>query len=398
MYQFSKRMDTVSSSAIREIFKAMADPEMISFGGGSPANESFPIDKIKEITDELLSEKGNQILQYGITEGWGPLKEAYLKHIAHPKGIKGEVENVIVTTGAFQGIQLIADAFLDPGDVVLVESPTFLGVFSIFNKYFVKCVPVAMDEHGLVMEDLELKIKEYQPKMLYTIPTFQNPTGRTLPVERRKKIAELASKNNLIVLEDDPYGDLRYSGGHLPAIKTFDETGHVIVLNSFAKIISPGLRVGVVLAETEIIRKLTLAKQGADTHTANLTQAICAEFLNRGLLPDHLKKINEMYAEKMFAMISAIEKYFPEGTKYTKPEGGLFIWVELPGKPDVLKLFKKATEEYKVAFVPGIHFCKIEEDGNRHIRLNFSSSTPEKIEEGIRKLGHLFSEELQRVE
>jgi len=395
MYKFAKRMGEVSSSAVREIFKAMADPEMISFGGGSPANESFPIEEIKEITDKLLSENGHKILQYGITEGWAPLKEAYLKHLVHPKGIKGSAENVIVTTGASQGIHLLADAFLEPGDVVLVESPTFLGVFSTFNKYFVKSVPVAMDEHGLIMEDLEAKIKEHNPKMLYTIPTFQNPTGRTLPLDRRHKIAELASQYNVIVLEDDPYCDLRYSGEALPAIKTFDKTGHVVLLNSFAKIISPGLRVGTVLAEAEIIQKLTVAKQGADTHTANLTQAICAEFLERGLLPDHLKKINALYAEKMNAMITSIENYFPEGTKFTKPEGGLFIWVELPGEPDVLALFERATSEYKVAFVPGVHFCKNPDDGIKHLRLNFSSSTPEKIEEGIKKLGELFNKDLE---
>lgn len=212
-----------------------------------------------------------------------------------------------------------------------------------------------MDEHGLVMEDLEAKIKEHNPKMIYTIPTFQNPTGRTLPLERRKKVAELASQFNVIVLEDDPYCDLRYSGEALPAIKTFDQTGHVVLLNRFAKIISPGLRVGTVLAEAEIIQKLTVAKQGADTHTATLTQAICAEFLEQGLLSDHLKKINAMYAEKLHTMITSIEKYFPEGTKFTKPEGGRFIWVELPGEPDVLALFERATSESKVAFVPGIH-------------------------------------------
>ncbi len=396
MYQFADRMGQVSTSAIREIFKAMADPEIISFGGGSPANQSFPIDVIKDITEKALTEKGPQVLQYGITEGWPALRQAYVEHIAKPKGIEAAVENVIVTTGASQGIQLLADVFLNPGDVVLVESPTFLGVFSVFNKYFVKCVPVAMDEHGLIVEDLEAKIKEHNPKMLYTIPTFQNPTGRTLPVDRRQKVAELASQNNLIVLEDDPYCDLRYKGEVVPNIKMFDKTGHVVLLNSFAKIISPGLRVGTILAETEIIQKLAVAKQGADTHTANLSQEICAEFLNRGLLPGHLEKIKPMYEVRLNTMLSAIKKYFPEGTKYTEPDGGLFVWVELPGEPDVLELFKKSASDYKVAFVPGIHFCKNPEDGIRHLRLNFSSSTPEQIEEGIKRLAELFSKELAK--
>ena len=331
MYQFADRMGQVSASAIREIFKALADPEIISFGGGSPANESFPIDVIKDITDKALTENGPKILQYGITEGWPALRQAYVEHIVKPKGLEASVDNVIVTTGASQGIQLVADVFLNPGDVVLVESPTFLGVFSVFNKYFVKCVPVAMDEHGLIIEDLEAKIKEHNPKMLYTIPTFQNPTGRTLPVDRREKVAELASEHNFIVLEDDPYCDLRYTGEAVPNIKKFDKTGNVVLLNSFAKIISPGLRVGTVLAEPEIIQKLTVAKQGADTHTANLTQEICAEFLNRGLLPDHLEKIRPIYEVRLNTMLNAIKKYFPEGTKYTEPEGGLFVWVELPG-------------------------------------------------------------------
>lgn len=391
MYRFADRMGQVSASAIREIFKALANPEIISFGGGSPANESFPIDVIKDITDKALVEKGEKILQYGITEGWPALRQAYVEHIAKPKGITATVDNVIVTTGASQGIQLLADVFLNPGDVVLVESPTFLGVFSVFNKYFVKCVPVSMDEHGLIIDDLEAKIKEHNPKMLYTIPTFQNPTGRTLPIERRQQVATLASQYNFIVLEDDPYCDLRYKGEEVPNIKTFDKTGNVVLLNSFAKIISPGLRVGTVLAEPEIIQKLTVAKQGADTHTSNLSQEICAEFLNRGLLPGHLKNIKPIYEERLNAMLRAIKLYFPEGTKYTEPEGGLFVWVELPGSPDVLELFKKAASEYKVAFVPGIHFCKNPDDGIRHLRLNFSSSRPEQIEEGIKRLGELFT-------
>ncbi|CAM5219240.1 2-aminoadipate transaminase OS=Ureibacillus acetophenoni OX=614649 GN=SAMN05877842_10633 PE=4 SV=1 [Ureibacillus acetophenoni] len=391
MYQFADRMGQVSASAIREIFKALADPEIISFGGGSLANESFPIEVIKEITDQALTEKGPKILQYGITEGWPALRQAYVDHIAKPKGINATVDNVIVTTGASQGIQLLADVFLNPGDVVLVESPTFLGVFSVFNKYFVKCIPVSMDEKGIIVEDLEAKIKEHNPKMLYTIPTFQNPTGRTLPVDRRQKVEELASEHNFIVLEDDPYCDLRFKGETVPNIKTFDKTGNVVLLNSFAKIISPGLRVGTVLAEPEIIQKLTVAKQGADTHTSNLSQEICAEFLNRGLLPGHLEKIRPIYEVRLNTMLNAIQKYFPEGTKYIEPEGGLFIWVELPGKPDVLELFKKAVNDYKVAFVPGIHFCKNPDDGIRHLRLNFSSSSPDQIEEGMKRLGELFS-------
>ncbi|MEJ8548691.1 PLP-dependent aminotransferase family protein [Brevibacillus borstelensis] len=391
MYNFAKRMGEVSASPVREILKLMADPEIISFGGGSPANESFPIDTIQDIIDKALQENGHQVLQYGVTEGWKPFREAFLEHIAYPKGVKASLENVITTTGATQGIQLATDVFLDPGDVVLVESPTFLSTLMVFKKYFIKCVPVETDEHGMIMEDLEEKIKKHHPKMLYSIPTFQNPTGKTLPLERRKKIAELASAYNMMVMEDDPYCDLRYKGEALPPIKSFDQTGHVILLNSFSKIISPGLRVGTILAEPEIIQKITVAKQCADTHTTNLTQVVCAEFLNRGLLSEHLKAITQMYAARLNTMQEGIKKYFPSGTEYTQPEGGLFIWTELPGEPNIQALLERAVEQHKVAFVPGKPFYINPEDGRKSLRLNFSSNTPETIEEGMKRLGELFS-------
>ncbi|HSQ33404.1 MAG TPA: PLP-dependent aminotransferase family protein [Peptostreptococcaceae bacterium] len=392
MYNFAKRMDNVSASAVKDIFRLMADPEIISFGGGSPAKESFPIETIQDITDKALKDNGNQVLQYGMTEGWRPLREAYLEHIVYPKGVKASLENVITTTGATQGIQLVSDIFLDHGDIVLVESPTFLGTLMVFNKYLVKCVPVETDEHGMIMEDLELKMEKYSPKMLYTIPTFQNPTGKTLPLERRKKVAELASTYNVIVMEDDPYCDLRYKGEGLPHIKSFDQTGHVILLNSFSKIISPGLRVGTVVAEQDIIEKIVVAKQCADTHTTNLTQVVCAEFLNRGLLPGHLEAITPIYSKRLDTMLDGIQKYFPPGTKYTQPEGGLFIWAELPGEPNVQALLEKAAQEYKVAFVPGKPFFINPEDGKNSLRLNFSSNTSENIEEGMKRLGEVFSQ------
>ena len=392
MYNFSKRIEEVSPGAVKNILKLMADPEIISFGGGSPAKESFPVDTIQDIVDKTLKDNGNKVLQYGVTEGWQPLREAYLEHIAYPKGVKASLENVITTSGATQGIKLSVDVFLDYGDVVLVESPTFLGTLMIFDKYFINCIPVETDENGIIIEDLELKIKKYNPKMLYCIPTFQNPTGKTLPLERRKKIAQLASTYNFIVLEDDPYCDLRYKGKVLPQIKSFDETGNVILLNSFSKIISPGLRVGTVVAEKEIIEKILVSKQCSDTHTSNLTQAICAEFLNRGLLPSHIESITSMYSKRLDTMLDCIKKYFPAETKYTQPEGGLFVWAELPGDPDIQKLLEKATKEYKVAFVPGNPFYINPNDGRKSIRLNFSSNTPEIIEEGMKRLGEVFSQ------
>lgn len=394
MVQFADRMNRVSGEAVREILKMMADTEIVSFGGGSPAKETFPVDIIKEIVDSSLSKNPTGLLQYGLTEGWMPLRKAYLEHIVQPKGVKADLENVMILTGSTQGIGLLAEIFLDPGDYVLVESPTFLSTLSVLKKFDAKCIAVQVDDDGMVIEDLEEKMKQYHPKMLYSIPTFQNPTGRTIPADRRKKIAALAAKYDVIVLEDDPYCELRYRGDAVPPIKSFDESGHVVMLNSFSKIVSPGLRVGAMTAEPHIIRKISDAKQLADTHTPNLPQEICAEFLNRGLLPGHLKAITPLYAERMDTMLNGIAKYFPKTCKYTTPEGGLFVWVQLPDHADAQALLKRAVSEMKVAFIPGRPFFINPDEGNSSIRLNFSSNPPEKIAKGMEALGNFFTEAL----
>lgn len=332
MPQFAERMNRFSGDAVREILKMMADKEIVSFGGGSPAPETFPVEVIKDIADKALTQKPAALLQYGLTEGWLPLREAYLEHLVRAKGVKADLENVLTLTGSTKGIGLAAEIFLNAGDCVLVESPTFLSTLSVFRRFDTTCIPVLVDDDGIIPQDLEEKIKRHKPKMLYSIPTFQNPTGRTIPADRRKAIAELASKYDVIVLEDDPYCELRYRGTSVPPIKSFDESGHVVMLNSFAKIVSPGLRVGAMTADASIIRKASDAKQLADTHTPNLTQEICAEFLNRGLLPGHLKKITPLYAERMDTMLEGISKHFPQGCRYTTPEGGLFVWGQASGR------------------------------------------------------------------
>lgn len=392
MYSFSNRMNEVSARAVREILKLTADPNVIAFSAGSPANEAFPIETIQEIMNEAMEKNGTKVLQYGITEGLDTLREAYLNHLAVPKGLNVSIDNIMTTTGATQGIHLACDVFLDPGDVVLVESPSFLSTLMLFKKYFVKCIPLEMDEDGIMIEDLEEKIRLHQPKMLYTIPTFQNPTGKTLPEERRKKIAELASENNVIVLEDDPYGELRYRGDEISPIKKFDQSGHVILINSFSKIISPGLRVGAIVADEKILGKMTVSKQFADTHTTTLAQYVCAEFLNRNLLPEHLISIRQLYKERMETMLNGMDIYFPKGTNYTKPDGGLFIWAELPGECNTQELLKKAVADYQVAFVPGAPYYINPQDGRSFMRLNFSANTPEKIQEGMKRLSDLFYE------
>ncbi len=395
MTSFANRMDGVSGSVIREIFKMMADPDMISFGGGNPAKESFPIDVVERISHEVLEQNGAGILQYGTTEGYAPLRESYLEYIAGPKGVKAGVENVLTLSGSMQGLDLTTKVFIDPGDAVLVEAPTFLGALQAFNTYQAHCVPVGMDDEGVDLNELEDKVKQYHPKMFYVIPTFQNPTGKTLGVERRRAIAELAEKYDFIVIEDDPYCDLRYSGTPMPPIKTFDKSGNVVLLNSFSKILSPGLRVGAAVASPEIIRKMTVAKQSSDTHTSNLTQAIADAFLRRNLLSGHLASILPIYSERLNAMLEGLERFFPDTFKYTKPEGGLFVWGETAGSPDMPEILKRSTQELKVAFVPGqFFFVDPSAMGHNTMRLNFSSATPERILTGLERLGGLISKNI----
>jgi 2-aminoadipate transaminase len=394
---FAARLDHVSGAAVKDIISMMVDPSITSFGGGSPANESFPIAEIKEIVNQVLTDSPYELLQYGKTEGYLPLREAYLEHIVLPKGVRADVQNVITVSGGTQGFDLATQAFVDPGDVVLLESPTYLTVFNVLRKLGAEIVAVKTDENGIRIDDLEEKIQRYHPKMLYAIPTFQNPTGRTLPVERRKRIAELAGEYNLIVAEDDPYCELRYRGEALPPIKSFDTSGNVIMLSSFSKTISPGIRVGALVADHDIIEKMTDIKQCSDTHSTNLTQAICAEYLKRGLLPGHIESIRPMYLARMNAMLDGIRQYFPKNIRYTDPDGGLFTWVELPGKElpgdvDTRVIVKESVAKIKVGFVPGSPFFLDPAEGKNCLRLNFSSNTPEKISAGIKSLGDLLCE------
>ncbi len=390
MIAYSKRIGRIKGSVIREIFKMMADPEIISLGGGSPAAEAYPLTQIREISDDLLAQHGVAMLEYGLTNGYGPFRQAYLEHLLLPKGVEADINNTIALTGSGQGIFLVADVFIDEGDTVLVESPTFLGSLNVFRKMGANLIGLEMDEQGIIIDDLLAKIKAHRPKLIYTIPTFQNPSGRSLSAERRKKIAELAAEYQVVVLEDDPYGDVRFCGDPLPPIKSFDTAGNVILLNSCSKIIAPGLRVGAAVARPEWIAKLELVKQSADTHTTTLSQAICAEFLQRGLLPAHLQKVARLYKERFQALEAGIKQYFPATCTYTRPEGGLFVWAKIPGF-DMAEMNKLAVEKYKVAFVPGAPFCVNEEDGRDCLRLNYSSSSADKISAACERLGQLFA-------
>ena len=385
--RYASRFDGVTGSAIREIFKMIAKPGMISFAGGNPAKSALPDDVVAQIAREVLETDGKTILQYGATEGYAPLLESLKAYAEEQLGC--ELPAVLPVTGSTQAMDLLCKALINPGDVILVENPTFLGNMQCMHLYEAKLVPVESDENGIILEKLEAAIKEHHPKMLYTIPTFQNPTGRTLAADRRQPIAEMAAKYGMIVAEDDPYRDLRYSGEPLPSIKSFDKEGWVVFLGSFSKIISPGLRVGFMAGDPRILRKCTVGKQSADVHTSNLTQAIVDQYLRRNLLPAHIRSICASYKEQMDAMMQELET-FPAGTTYTKPEGGLFIWVELPEHINVLELLEKCVER-KVAYVPGTHFfC----DGGHMntLRLNFSNSTVEQIHTGMAVLREVIAE------
>ena len=387
----AERMQGVNGSAIRELFKLLGDPEIISFGGGNPAKECFPKEDIEKITAELLRDKSDVLLQYGATEGYLPLRKAYIEKILPDLGLTAELENVLALTGSMQGLDLICKVVVNPGDVVLVEEPSFLGALQTFNIAQAKLVPVPLHTDGIHVDELEALVREYRPVMFYTIPTFQNPTSWVSGIEARKAIARLAAEYDMIVIEDDPYASLRFSGEKLPTIKSFDTSGNVILMSSFSKTISPGMRVALCCGNAELIRKMTIAKQSADTHSPNLNQAIIAEYLNRDLLPEHIAEISKVYAHSASVMVEAMEEYFPDWVEYEKPIGGLFIWCTLPEGWDASELFKKAVAR-KVAFVPGVSFFTTSGKGNNTFRLNFSAEPEERIRKGIRTLGDLLKE------
>lgn len=401
MSKFAQRMTTMEKSAkiIRNLFGAMNDPGIISFGGGAPAKEALPIDIIREITNDIMSidKRGVEALQYGPVMGLQDLREVIVNDLLAPKGVAANVDNVMVTSGGLESMNLLCQLFIDPGDVILVESPSFVHCVEIFEMFQAKCIAVDMDDNGMVPEDLKAKIIKHKPKMVYVIPTFQNPTGRTLSLDRRQKIAEMGSHYDVIILEDDPYRDIRYSGNDLLPIKAFDKTGHTVLANSFSKIFSPGSRLGYVLANDEITSKLFDAKTATNSHTSMLPQVICAEFFKRGYYPAHHRMICDLYRERRDTMIECIDKYFPKGTKRTFPDGGLFTWAELPGDINTTELLAEATAnpEVKVAYVAGEgFFTEGGGRGNNCMRISFGGVAPDRIRTGIERLGRLICSKL----
>lgn len=390
-YEFSDRLKNLSGNTIREIFKLVSCPEVISFAGGLPASQCLPTVLVEKFARELLtSNKAVEILQYGATEGYMPFRTAMINYVKRT-GIYGISEkNILIISGGQQGIDLTMKAFLNKGDVILVENPTYLAVLHIAKTYEATAIGVNSLEDGVDIFDLEKNIIKYKPKLFYIVPNFQNPTGKTLSIDKRKAIAEITAKYNVMVIEDDPYRELRYSGTPLPSIKSFDNSGNIIYVTSFSKTISPALRIGAAIADEKVIAKLTIGKQAVDVHTVTLSQAIAERFIKDDTLDNSIKVNIPIYKEKRDTMIAAIEKYMPASFKFTRPEGGLFIWGEFDKASgiDTVKCFKKAIEN-KVAYIPGNDFFA-DGNGSSCIRLNFSNASIENITEGIKRLSVIF--------
>ena len=382
---FAGQMKDITGSAIRDIFKLLGKPGMISFAGGNPSNSALEPDVVRNLACEAIDRYGTNALQYGGTEGLPGRRSGIADDLSSTAGVRCTADNILPVQGSSQAFDLLLKALIDPGDVILVESPTFLGAIQAMRIYRAQLIAMPMDEGGVIIDEVEKLVKEHHPKMMYIIPTFQNPTGRTLCLERRKALAEMAAKYGFVIAEDDPYRDLRYEGEALPSISSFDEEGWVVYLSSFSKYIAPGLRVGAAaVPHAGLLRKMVIGKQSSDVHSPILTQAIVELYLEKGLLPEHLKRICAEYRKQLNAMLEGFT-FFPEGTRHTLPQGGLFVWAELPEGVDAMAALNRAIEQ-NVAFVPGTHFYP---DGGHTntLRLNFSMQEVDDIRAGMERLG-----------
>jgi 2-aminoadipate transaminase len=400
--RLAQRAQGMTSSAIREFLKLTDHPDLISFAGGLPAPEVFPISEIGRATARVLEDHGRIALQYSTTEGYRPLRELLVERMAR-YGIEVTPDNVLITTGSQQALDLIGRLLLNPGDRVLTEEPTYLGALQAWGAYQAEYVTVPIDDDGLQVDELEEALRS-GPKFLYLLPNFQNPGGVTLSPTRRRTVVELASRYGTPIVEDDPYGQLRYEGAHVPPLVALDAelhhcahgerrfTGNVIYLSTYSKLLAPGLRVAWVVAQEEIIHRLVQMKQGADLHTSTLCQLIAHETVRSGFLDAHVKTIRRVYRERRDAMLEALEHHFPVAVSWTHPEGGLFLWVKLPKALDSREILDEAIDA-GVAFVPGPPFYPLG-GGENAFRLNFSCCPPSMIREGIARLGRVLTHHL----
>lgn len=381
---FADRMTKVHKSFIREILKVTQDPSITSFAGGLPNPASFPVREIAEAATAVLAENSDSALQYSTTEGYQPLRECVAKRYVR-RGLKVDADDVMIISGSQQGIDLTGKVYIDKGDRVLVEKPTYLATLQAFGLYQPEFRSIPLLEDGPDTAAMGQALASDHIKLFYAVPSFQNPTGITYSLKKRKEVASLLNEHGTAFVEDDPYGEIRYLGEDLPPVKKFAE--HAVLLGSFSKIVSPGMRLGWLVAPPEIMEKLVIAKQATDLHTNVFTQQVVYHYLTHNDVDAHIEKIRAMYRGQRDVMVSAIERHFPEGMQYTKPEGGMFLWATLPQGISSLELFDRAIKE-KVAFVPGQAFFA-DGSGKNTMRLNYTNSDEEAIERGIARLGNV---------
>lgn len=385
------RTGRMTTSAVREILKVAERPDVLSFAGGLPAPELFPVEAIAEAFTEVLRTDGQAALQYSVTEGYRPLREWIARHSA-TRGLHTTADQVLITNGSQQGIDLVAKVLLDPGDCVVVEDPSYLAALQVFGGYEAQFETVASDDDGMRMDALEELLSRRRPKLIYIVPEFQNPKGTRLSLERRYQLVALAQRHGVPIFEDDPYGELRFRGPALPPLAALDESGLVIYASTFSKTLAPGLRIGWLVAPPAFLRSLTIAKQAADLHSSTLAQRAVAKLLERFDFQGHLARLRAIYGDRCQAMLDALGEHMPEETRWTRPEGGLFLWTELPGGLSGDTLLAEALKKH-VAFVPGSPFFA-REPQHAFIRLNFSNRSRAFIQEGIGRLGEVIRERL----
>lgn len=393
-YKFSERVSNLKPSAIREIFKYAADPEVVSLSAGNPSPDAFPAKAIEEISAKVLAEDPIKVLQYSVSEGYTPLRQHLMEYMQKEHNTGSENDDILITTGAQQIMDLCAKALVNEGETVIVEAPSFIGSLNTFRSYNAKLVGVTVEPDGMNTDELEEKLKANpDTKFIYTIPNFQNPSGVTMSLEKRKKVYELAKKYGVLIIEDNPYGDLRYSGEYVPNIKSFDTEGIVIYAGSMSKVISPGIRVAYCICPKPIFQKLVVCKQGNDVHTNIWAQYVCDEFITKYDFNAHLAMLRNIYTKKAQFCMDLLDKYCAPAITYNKIDGGLFIWCDLDKRIDMPQFCKEAVLK-KVCVVPGNAFLTDENEECHSFRINFSTPTDEQLEKGIKILGKLANEKI----
>lgn len=391
-YCFADRVASLQPSAIREILKYTSDPSVISFAAGNPAPEAFPVKEVEEISRKILLDSPIGALQYAVTEGYGPLREHLTAYMKQKHNVGREFDQILITAGAQQAMDLATKSLCNEGDTVLCESPSFIGSLNAFRSYGLKLRGIPMQDDGMDLEALEQAMKsEKRARFLYTIPNFQNPSGITMSMEKRRRVYELARQHGMIIIEDNPYGDIRFAGEHIPAIKSMDEDGIVLYVGSFSKVLSPGMRVGYAIAPAPLIAKMTVCKQTSDVHTNIWAQMVAYEFMTGYDYEAHLRRIREIYKHKAGLMMDCFDKELAPRLTCNRVEGGLFLWPTLPDGMDMPAFCKEAVQR-KVAVVPGNAFLMDEGEPCQSFRINFSTPTDEQLEQGMAILGALVRE------